>query len=314
MAKRVVDVLVPVALDQAYSYRVPLGLELAPGDLVTVPLGARTRDRGGLVGEPKPQSSARQSHEGGRGQARHSCAQAGIAKLRRLGVGLYARSARHGAADGLAHGRASRPRSRAHRRTARGAGAQADDGGAQPRARASRRRACPGQERGRARSRRFAWGHRWSGRRGHAGKPAVAAATGRACAGPGILSAGFDAGPAQSSRHAAGHRRQRRLRGHSARWRHRLRQDASLSGGGRGNHPARPAGAGAGAGNRLDLAIPRPLHRAFRYPTGGVALAIAAAAARTHLERSCRRRSERDRRRALGSFSPLFGSRTDRRR
>ena len=31
---------VPVALDQAYSYRVPDGLALAPGDLVAVPLGA----------------------------------------------------------------------------------------------------------------------------------------------------------------------------------------------------------------------------------------------------------------------------------
>jgi primosomal protein N' (replication factor Y) (superfamily II helicase) len=41
MTVRVVDVLVPVALDQAYSYRVPAGLELAPGDVVTVPLGAR---------------------------------------------------------------------------------------------------------------------------------------------------------------------------------------------------------------------------------------------------------------------------------
>ena len=41
MTMRVVDVLVPVALDQAYSYRVPAGLELAPGDLVAVPLGAR---------------------------------------------------------------------------------------------------------------------------------------------------------------------------------------------------------------------------------------------------------------------------------
>src|SRR5262245_12058380 len=41
MARRVVDVLVPVALDQTYSYRVPDGLELAPGDLVTVPLGPR---------------------------------------------------------------------------------------------------------------------------------------------------------------------------------------------------------------------------------------------------------------------------------
>ena len=38
---RVVDILVPVALDQTYSYRVPVGLDLAPGDLVAVPLGAR---------------------------------------------------------------------------------------------------------------------------------------------------------------------------------------------------------------------------------------------------------------------------------
>src|SRR5262249_28285778 len=37
-----VDVLVPVALDHAYSYRVPRDLDLAPGDLVRVPLGART--------------------------------------------------------------------------------------------------------------------------------------------------------------------------------------------------------------------------------------------------------------------------------
>ena len=36
-----VDVLVPVALDHTYSYRVPSGLELKPGDIVAVPLGAR---------------------------------------------------------------------------------------------------------------------------------------------------------------------------------------------------------------------------------------------------------------------------------
>jgi primosomal protein N' (replication factor Y) len=41
MARRVVDVLVPVAIDQAYSYRVPDGMALAPGDVVRVPLGAR---------------------------------------------------------------------------------------------------------------------------------------------------------------------------------------------------------------------------------------------------------------------------------
>ena len=34
----VVDVLVPVALDQNYSYRVPRGMELKPGDVVCVTL------------------------------------------------------------------------------------------------------------------------------------------------------------------------------------------------------------------------------------------------------------------------------------
>src|SRR3954447_19743360 len=38
---RVVDVLAPVALNQAYSYRVPRGMELKPGDVVCVPLGPR---------------------------------------------------------------------------------------------------------------------------------------------------------------------------------------------------------------------------------------------------------------------------------
>ncbi len=42
MARRVVDVLMPVAVDQAYSYRVPEGLAVAPGDIVAAPLGART--------------------------------------------------------------------------------------------------------------------------------------------------------------------------------------------------------------------------------------------------------------------------------
>jgi primosomal protein N' (replication factor Y) len=39
--RHIVDVLLPLALDQAYSYRVPPGVELAPGDLVNVPLGPR---------------------------------------------------------------------------------------------------------------------------------------------------------------------------------------------------------------------------------------------------------------------------------
>src|SRR5229473_1965799 len=38
---RVVDVLVPVALNQTYSYRVPRDMDVAPGDVVCVPLGPR---------------------------------------------------------------------------------------------------------------------------------------------------------------------------------------------------------------------------------------------------------------------------------
>ena len=48
---RFIDVLLPVALDQPYSYRVPRDLDLAAGDLVHVPLGARVRD-GRCLGRP----------------------------------------------------------------------------------------------------------------------------------------------------------------------------------------------------------------------------------------------------------------------
>ena len=41
MATPFVDVLVPVALDHTYSYRAPRELDLKPGDIVSVPLGAR---------------------------------------------------------------------------------------------------------------------------------------------------------------------------------------------------------------------------------------------------------------------------------
>lgn len=41
MPPRIVDVLAPLALDRAYSYRVPAGMELEVGDVVAVPLGAQ---------------------------------------------------------------------------------------------------------------------------------------------------------------------------------------------------------------------------------------------------------------------------------
>jgi primosomal protein N' (replication factor Y) len=41
MSERIVDVLVPVAVDSPYSYRVPEGLTVDPGAIVTAPLGSR---------------------------------------------------------------------------------------------------------------------------------------------------------------------------------------------------------------------------------------------------------------------------------
>ncbi|MFD0934161.1 hypothetical protein ACFQ12_03050, partial [Methylobacterium trifolii] len=37
----VAEILIPLAIDTAYSYAVPAGLELAAGDVVQVPLGPR---------------------------------------------------------------------------------------------------------------------------------------------------------------------------------------------------------------------------------------------------------------------------------
>lgn len=54
MPKRVVDVLVPVALDKPYSYRVPDALELAPGDIVSVPLAGRATTAVVWAENPKP--------------------------------------------------------------------------------------------------------------------------------------------------------------------------------------------------------------------------------------------------------------------
>ncbi|MEL6702583.1 MAG: hypothetical protein AAFO58_13030, partial [Pseudomonadota bacterium] len=38
---RVVDVLLPIPADRPYSYAVPEGMLVAPGDFVQVPLGPR---------------------------------------------------------------------------------------------------------------------------------------------------------------------------------------------------------------------------------------------------------------------------------
>ena len=56
MRQRAADVVAPVAVDTAYSYRIPDGLDLAPGDIVDVPLG--TRETTGVVWSVRATASA----------------------------------------------------------------------------------------------------------------------------------------------------------------------------------------------------------------------------------------------------------------
>ena len=51
-ATRVVDVLVPVALNQNYSYRVPRGMALKPGDVVELEIEKIGVLRNTVVGRP----------------------------------------------------------------------------------------------------------------------------------------------------------------------------------------------------------------------------------------------------------------------
>ncbi|MGA9214994.1 MAG: primosomal protein N', partial [Methylocella sp.] len=48
----IAEILLPVAIDHSYSYLVPRGIAVAPGDFVEVPLG--TRMANGVVWEARP--------------------------------------------------------------------------------------------------------------------------------------------------------------------------------------------------------------------------------------------------------------------
>ena len=119
MAKRVVDVLLPVALDQAYSYRVPEELTLAPGDIVSVPLGARVAT--GVVwaenASPNPRLDNRMKDV--EEKLDLPPLKPELRKFVDWVAGYTLTAARHGAAHGAAHGRASRARARARRRAPR---------------------------------------------------------------------------------------------------------------------------------------------------------------------------------------------------
>ena len=285
MAKRVVDVLVPVALDRAYSYRAPAELELAPGDIVTVPLGPRETTGVVWAENAKPNPRLDNRLKDVEEKLRIPAAQARAAQLRRLGGELHAQRARHGAAHVPAHGRASRRRARAARRAARRRGART----------ANRARArvlalfADGMVRGKTEAAREAGvsagvidGLVDEGTLQTVVLPPEPVAQ---PPDPDFLQCGLDRRPARRRRGPANHRRQGRLLGHAARWRHRLGQDRGLFRSGGGYRSRRPAELDPDAGDCAHHAISRPLLGPFRYAARGVAFRTDAAPAGAHLAR-----------------------------
>ena len=97
----------PVALDQAYSYVVPPGMEVAPGDVVAVPLGPR--EALGVVwaenDNPNPRLDNRLKDIADKLDVPPLKAE--LRKFVDWVSELHAVAARHGGAHGAAHGRAS---------------------------------------------------------------------------------------------------------------------------------------------------------------------------------------------------------------
>ena len=236
MAKRVVDVLVPVALDQAYSYRVPDGLELAPGDC-RQRAARRARRRPAWCGPKRDaQSAARQSPQGRR-RTSSTCRRC-KPELREFvdWVANYT-LARAAWCCACACAWASISAPSAMRIGVRLAGPppQAHDAGAQRACWRCSPTGCCAASATRRRSRRQLGVIDGTGRRGHAGSAGAAARAGRAAARSG-LSPCPNLTPAQQR----GRRRAARdasARGgfsvDAARRRHRLGQDRGLFRGGR---------------------------------------------------------------------------------
>ena len=311
-ATRVVDVLVPVALNQAYSYRVPRGMDLAPGDVVCVPLGPREviavvwaennnpdprlhnrlKDVGEKLDVPPLKDELRSLVDW---VANYTLSARGMV-LRmtlRMGEHLGPERARMGVrlvgkppprmtparrrlievlSDGLLHGKSE---------AAKEAGVSAGviDGLVDE---------------------------------GTLTTEALPRAVAPPAPDPSFAHAGFFAASARRGRRHAGAGGERQFSRRAARRRHRLGQDRGLFRGGCRSCPARKTGADPDAGDRADRAIPRSIRGAFRGAAAGMAFRTDAAHPRPQLGGDRRGRGARDRRRALGAVHALRQSRADR--
>ena len=315
MATRVVDVLVPVALDQTYSYRVPAGLDLSPGDLVAVPLGARGETLGVVWADnpnPNPRLHNRLKDVDEKLDipplkpelrkfvdwvADYTLASRGMVLRMALRMGEHLGPGR----ERVGVRRVGPPPQRMTPARARVLALFADG--------LTRSKGEAAQEAGVS-------GGVIDGLidEGTLETLVLPPRAGGAATGSGFPQARFRADAAGRGRRAAHHCRPGRLHRHAARRRYRLRQDRSLFRGRCREHPQEPAGADPDAGNRAHRAVPRPLRRALRRTAGGVAFAAQPTQTRAYLGGGGGKRSLGGGRRALGAVSALRRSRPDHRR
>jgi hypothetical protein len=326
-AARVVDVLVPVALNQAYSYRVPRGMELKPGDVVCVPLGPRQviavvwaenhnpdprlhnrlKDVSEKLDAPPLRDELRKLVDwvanytlSARGMVLRMTLRMGEhlgPERTRLGVRLAGpppqrmtparRRLIEVLSDGLLHGKSE---------AAREAGVSVgvidglvDEGtlAAEP---------LPPAPPPPAPDPSFSMPD--------FSRPQRSAVD--------AMRTGFFAASAQRGGRDAGAGGERQLSRRSARWRHRLGQDRGLFRSGCGSYPPRQAVVDPDAGDRADRTIPRPLCHPFRGAAAGMAFRTDATHPRPQLGRDRRRRSAGGGGRALRAVFALRQSRADR--
>ena len=269
---RIVDVLVPVALNQAYSYRVPRGMDLEPGDVVCVPLGSR--EVIAVVwaenANPDPRLHNRLKDVGEKLDV--PPLREGIAQPGRLGRQLHAVGARHGAADDVADGRTSRARTGADRGAVDRRSPAAHDAGAATTDRGFVGWIVAQQIRGREGGRRQHRGDGRPGRRGHADVEAMPRAPGRRRRIRRLRDRFFapqrTAADAMRTLAANGSFRSRCSMALLARARPKSISRPSP------NYPTRPADVDPDAGDRAHRTVPRPLCRAFRGAAAGVHLEL----------------------------------------
>ena len=257
----VVDVLAPVAVDTAYSYRAPSDWKLEPGTCVRVPLGARqatgvvwaTRPAGGdnlksvaaVLDWPPLRAALRDFIDWA---ARWTLAPRGMLLRMAIRAGEVAEppAPKFGVlATGKAPARMTDARARVLAALANAGGAEAQGDGRGDRGVLDQRDRRPRR--------------RW-----RAGKPRAYARADRGAARPRFLPGPAERGSACGGRRSRGARRRPGFFGDHARGGDGVRQDRGLFRGGRGSAAPGAPRARAPAGNRADRAIPRPLRGAFR--------------------------------------------------